>query len=63
MNKISKNKVNESIVNGTRIYVENGNVKTILNEDIESSDYMSVDECFNIIETEVKKIYELNSRK
>ena len=31
MNKISKNKVNESIVNGTRIYVENGNVKTILN--------------------------------
>lgn len=59
---MNRNNVNESIVNGTRIYVENGNVKTILNEDIENSDYMSVDECFNIIETEVKKIYELNGK-
>ena len=55
MDNMNRNNVNESIVNGTRIYVENGNVKTILNEDIENSDYMSVDECFNIIETEVKK--------
>lgn len=62
MDNMNRNNVNESIVNGTRIYVENGNVKTILNEDIENSDYMSVDECFNIIETEVKKIYELNGK-
>lgn len=62
MDKTNISKINESIINGTRIYVENGDVKTILNEDIENSEYMSVDECFNIIETEVKKIYELNGK-
>ena len=53
-------KLNETVIYGSRIYVENGEVKTQLSEAIQQSGYMSIEESKNIIKEAVKKIYELN---
>lgn len=56
----NRNVLDETIINGSRVFIENGEVKTVLSEDIQKSGYMSLDDCFDIILEEVKKIYELN---
>lgn len=55
-----KEALNEVNINGSRIYVENGEVKTQLSEDIQRSGYMSVEDSRKITLEAVKKIYELN---
>lgn len=50
-------------INGSKVFVENGEVKTILNEDIKKSGYMSVEDAFNLIKEEVKMIYANNSNQ
>lgn len=52
--------LNEINVNGSRVYVENGEVKTQLSEAIQKSGYMSVEESRKITLEAVKKIYGLN---
>ena len=48
-------------INGSKIIVENGDVKTLLSEEIQSSGYMSVDEMFDLIDNEIKAIYSMNN--
>ena len=59
-NMAKKQSLNEVNVNGSRVYVENGKVKTQLSEAIQNSGYMSVEDSRKITLEAVKKIYELN---
>ena len=53
-----KQTINEVIdINGSKVFVENGEVKTILSEEIQRTGYMSVEELREIIKTEVRMIY------
>ena len=54
--------INETNVSGSRIFVEDGEVKTVLSEDIQKSGYMSVEDSKRITLEAVKKIYELNGK-
>lgn len=57
--KKDKNILNETIINGSRIYVENGEVKTVLSEEIKKTGYMTVEEARNILHEIIDKEYEL----
>lgn len=57
--KKDKNRLNETIINGSRVYVENGEVKTVLSEEIQKTGYMSVEEARNILHEIIKKEYQL----
>ena len=47
----------ETVINGSRVFVENGEVKTILSESIQKSGYMSAEEARKIILATIEKIY------
>ena len=51
--------LNETIINGSRVFVEDGEVKTILSESILKSGYMSVEESRKIPLAAIEKIYAL----
>ena len=57
-----KNIINETYINGSRVYVEDGEVKTSLRQEILTSGYMTVEEGQQITIEAVKKIYELNGK-
>ena len=42
--------------NGSKVFIENGEVKTILNEDIQKTGYMSVEEMGNILHAYVNNL-------
>ena len=57
-NNKKKSLLNEVVdINGSKVFIEKGEVKIILNEEIQRSGYMGVDEAFDLIEEEVRKIY------
>jgi len=47
-------------VNGTKIFIENGEVKTVLSEQIQKSGYMDVEESRRITLEAVRMIYKIN---
>lgn len=49
--------LNETVINGSRVFVEDGEVKTILSESIQKSGYMSVEEAREITLAAIEKIY------
>ncbi len=49
--------LNETVINGSRVFVEDGEVKTILSESIQKSGYMSVEESREITLAAIEKIY------
>ena len=49
--------LNETVINGSRVFVENGEVKTILSESIQKSGYMSAEEARKMILAAIEKIY------
>ena len=53
----------ESAINGSRVFVEDGEVKTILSESIQKSGYMSVEESREITLAAIEKIYALKSSR
>ena len=56
-----KNTLNEVVdINGSKVFIENGEVKTILSEAVQQSGYMSVEESRKITLEAVRKIYEMN---
>ena len=57
-----KNIINETYINGSRVYVEDGEVKTSLSQEILTSGYMSVEDGQQLTIEAVKKIYELNGK-
>ena len=57
INKDNDEILNETVINGSRVFVENGEVKTILSESIQKSGYMSVEESREITLAAIEKIY------
>ena len=56
-----KSVLNEVVdVNGSKVFVENGKVKILLNEDISNGKYMSIEEAKQLTLEKIKKIYQLN---
>ena len=56
--KIQEQTLNEIIdINGSKVFIENGEVKTVLSEAIQQSGYMDVEDLREIIKTEVSMIY------
>lgn len=59
--KNNKNQVlNETIINGSRVFIENGEVKTELNEDIKNTGRMSIEDAQKLTIDKIKKIYALS---
>ncbi len=58
-----KQQPKEVNINGSRVYVENGEVKTQLSEAILQSGYMTVEEAKQLTLAAVEMIYELNGAK
>ena len=46
-------------INGSKVFVEDGDVKVVLSEAIEQSDYMSVEDARRITHEVIKKVYQL----
>ena len=62
-NNNEKSMLNEVVdVNGSKVFVENGEVKTILSEEIQKNGYMRIEDSRQITKEAVKKIYELNEK-
>lgn len=56
----NKKRLDETIINGSRVFIENGEVKTVLSEEIQKKGYMSVDELSQILDAHInylEKIY------
>ena len=51
--------IKEVNINGSRVYVENGKVKTAFSEEIQKTGYMSVEECYQLIDARIRVIYKL----
>lgn len=57
-----KQTINEVVdINGSKVFVENGEVKTIFNEDIQRTGYMRVEVAKQLTLEKIKKIYQLNN--
>ena len=54
--------LNETVINGSRVFVEDGEVKTILSESIQKSGYMSVEEAREMILAAIEKIYAMKRK-
>lgn len=48
-------------VNGSKVFIQDGHVKSELNEDIKSCGYMSVEEAKQLTIEKIKKIYQQNN--
>lgn len=55
--------LNETIINGSKIYIEGGKVKTELSESIQKSGYMSPEEARQLLHTFVNKLEECYGKK
>lgn len=53
-----KREIKEVNINGSRVYVENGEVKTVLSGEIQRTGYMSVEECYQLIDSAIRMVYE-----
>lgn len=58
--KNKHNVLNETVINGSRNFIENGKVKTVLNEDIVKTGRMSIEDAQKLTIDKIKKIYALS---
>ena len=59
-----KQTINEVVdINGSKVFVENGEVKTIFNEDIQRTGYMSVEEARSLSHAYIDKLCEIYNIK
>ena len=60
MSKRKPRPLNEVVnINGSKVFAENGEVKTILSEEIQRTGYMSVEDAKELTIAAVTKIYQL----
>lgn len=58
-----RNLSNEVVdINGSKVYVENGEVKTVLSEEIQRNGWMTVEEAQALTENKIRKLYEMNGK-
>ena len=59
--KKNRQALNEVVdINGSKVFVENGEVKVVLNKAIQQNGYMSVEEAKQLTIAKITKIYQLN---
>lgn len=59
-NKVKQNAINEiATINGSKVLIENGEIKTILSKEIQQTGYMTVEEMFQLIDAEIKALYKM----
>lgn len=65
MGKRTRRKIINEVVdiNGSKVFVENGEVKIIYNEEIQRTGYMSVEESRDMTLAAIEKLYALQSKK
>lgn len=65
MGKRTRRKIINEVVdiNGSKVFVENGEVKIIYNEEIQRTGYMSVEESRDMTLAAIEKVYALQSKK
>ena len=61
--KNRKDLLNEVVdINGSKVFIENGEVKTVLSEEIQKTGWMSVEDARILIISALRKIYEINGK-
>ena len=59
--KKNRQALNEVVdINGSKVFVENDEVKVVLSKAIQQNGYMSVEEAKQLTLEKIKRIYELN---
>lgn len=59
--KKEKHTLNEVVdINGSKVFVENGEVKTVLSEEIQRRGWMTVEEMHQLISNEIRMIYKMS---
>ena len=53
----------ESVINGSRVFIEDGEVKTILSESIQRSGYMSVEDLSQLLYAHIDKLEKIYKKK
>lgn len=62
MDKHSQKSLNEVInINGSKVFIGNGKVRTILNKNIQKSGYMNLEEARQLLHAKIDKIEELTA--
>ena len=60
-NRAKQNAINEiATINGSKVLIENGEIKTILSKEIQQTGYMTVEEMFQLIDAEIKALYKMH---
>lgn len=58
-----KDLLNEEVdINGCKVFIEDGEVKTVLNEEIQRNGWMTVEEAQALTENKIRKLYEMNGK-
>ena len=52
----NKEILNETVINGSKVFIENGEVKTVLNEAIQKTGYMSVRELSQLLDAHINNL-------
>lgn len=61
--KPQKNNVllNETVINGSRVFIEDGEVKIIFNDKIQETGYMSIEEARKLTIAKIEKLYAITN--
>ena len=49
-------------INGSKVFIEDGEVETVLNEEIQRNGWMTVEEAQALTENKIRKLYEMNGK-
>ena len=56
----NKEILNETVINGSKVFIENGEVKTVLNEVIQKTGYMSVGELSQLLDAHINNLEKMH---
>lgn len=59
--KNKKNILNETVIDGCKVYIEDGEVKTVLNEQIEKEGFMELETARALLHETINKIYNMDN--
>lgn len=58
-----KKTINDVVdINGSKVFVENGEVKTILSEEIQRTGWMTVEDAIALTMNKIRMLYEINGK-
>ena len=58
-----KKTINEVVdINGSKVFLENGEVKTVLSEEIRRTGWMTVEDAIALTMNKIRMLYEINGK-